>query len=108
MNCTFQNADNRCPCCGIIAPGPHWQHNCPSDLGGPSHPQDESKIASCVHRGAEVRREQCQTCSDLVQIKIIACSVHGECEMAGKITGVKFCGLCADFEAAAEAKAEAS
>lgn len=50
---------------------------------------------TCIHRGAEIRREGCSTCGG-VQAKIRACSIHGESTEFVKDVGVKRCGLCKD------------
>jgi hypothetical protein len=53
----------------------------------------------CIHRGAELRKQSCPTCRGTVQIKIYACAIHGECELSGRLMGVRCCAQCDDFEA---------
>lgn len=65
----------------------------------PSHPVD----LSCIHRGPEVRQEQCQSCGGVVYAKIMACEIHRECTLFAKpIAGVKACRGCADRQARIE------
>jgi hypothetical protein len=54
------------------------------------------QLLACVHRGAELRQEPCETCGAGTRIKIFDCEIHGECQLDDKIPGVKFCGDCAD------------
>jgi len=53
------------------------------------------RLLGCVHRGAELRQEPCETCGG-TRIKIFACEIHSECQLDDKIAGVKFCGACAE------------
>jgi hypothetical protein len=52
----------------------------------------------CRHRGEEVRREPCRTCCGVVQLKVFACVVHGECTVGKALPGVACCATCADHE----------
>lgn len=56
-----------------------------------------SDYSSCQHRGPQLRVDECPTCNGNVKVKVFACAVHVECELANKINGVKFCGACRDF-----------
>lgn len=64
-------------------------------------PQDEAsrelRNASCAHLGAELRREQCPTCSGSVQVKVFACAIHGEATLAKPIDGVACCQRCGNY-----------
>ena len=56
-----------------------------------------AKQNSCAHRGDEIRRVQCQSCTGSVMAKVMACSIHGECTLFSKpIEGVKACAGCSD------------
>lgn len=94
-----------------------FQHNCSPELHPPivvrqglhvgrsPRPGAISRLTldqvfACVHRGAELRKEPCESCGAGTRIKIFACSIHGECQLDDKIAGVKSCEPCADFTAA--------
>ncbi|GEM_PF-4744957 len=52
-------------------------------------------VLNCIHRGAEIRQEQCTSCSGMVKAKICACAIFGECTLFSKpIPGVKACAGC--------------
>jgi hypothetical protein len=53
----------------------------------------------CVHLGEEVRRDPCPTCSGHVRVKVFSCAVHGECQAAAKLAGVKACQGCGEWQA---------
>ncbi len=69
----------------------------------PSGPQPAwhpiAKRGPCKHLGDEVRREQCDSCSGKVLLKIFACEVHGECTTQKPLPGVPCCGGCEQYEA---------
>ena len=50
---------------------------------------------SCVHRGGELRRQECSSCQGRVQVKVFACPLHGECTVE-KPVGVQVCESCPD------------
>lgn len=54
-------------------------------------PEPMGKPATCRHLGEEVRRQQCGTCRGVVQLKVFACAVHGECTLGKPAPGVKGC-----------------
>jgi hypothetical protein len=56
--------------------------------------------ADCVHRGGELRREQCESCTGRIQVKIFACTVHSECTL-GSLPGVLRCAGCVDYQSPA-------
>lgn len=57
---------------------------------------DQKQNTDCRHRGEEIRREQCPSCSGVVQVKVFACSLHGECTMSKQINQLKNCSNCSD------------
>lgn len=94
----------------------HIEHDCSSELHPPiaAHqglhigrsPRLEivsrvplDQLLACIHRGAKLRQEPCETCGGGTRIKIFACAIHGDCQLDDKIAGVKFCGECAEFAA---------
>lgn len=78
--CTFSTAIDRLKTCSSC-----------SDRVAPS-------VTACVHRGEELRRIGCESCSGNVQIKILSCEIHGECTIGKPIDGVKCCAGCPDAE----------
>lgn len=52
----------------------------------------------CAHRGNEIRRVECKTCSGTIRIKVFKCAIHGECVISQAIDGIKRCSSCADYE----------
>jgi len=46
----------------------------------------------CLHRGEVVRSERCSTCRGNVLVKVFACAIHGQCQLSGRVAGVKVCG----------------
>lgn len=51
----------------------------------------------CPHRGADTgRRYRCGSCSGAVELKVLACSVHGACTVAKPAAGVACCATCPD------------
>src|SRR5579863_1457900 len=51
----------------------------------------------CRHLGPEIRRQHCPTCQGHVELKIFACSVHGECALSANAVGVHACPTCPDY-----------
>jgi hypothetical protein len=54
------------------------------------------QLRACIHRGPELRQEQCPSCPAGTRIKIFACAIHGECQLNDKIEHATFCGACGD------------
>ena len=54
----------------------------------------QPKRGPCAHLGAEVRREQCQSCAGTVLVKIMACQAFGECTLGKELPGVQCCAKC--------------
>jgi hypothetical protein len=57
---------------------------------------EEKQTTDCKHRGEELRREQCPSCSGFVQVKVFGCTIHGECTMSKQINDLKTCNTCTD------------
>lgn len=53
----------------------------------------------CSRLGEVVRLALCPACRGHVQLKVFACSKHGECTPLLSIQGVRACSSCEDFEA---------
>ena len=53
--------------------------------------------AACVHRGGPTgERVPCQTCKGVVELKLLACAVHGSCTPGRAVDGVACCDGCPD------------
>lgn len=110
----------RCPVCGL-----EWrlredqfpiQSHCgrifqfPEGIdgeAGPVPPKRQSKLP-CVHRGAEMRRETCQSCSGHVEVKVFGCNVFAECTIAKPLAGIQCCESCPSYQAGESATASAT
>lgn len=87
----------RCTFCGRTTnPTPHDAHQI---FASPCVKRRLAVMGPCVHLGNQLRTEQCPTCSGSVKVKVFACALHGECELANKLPDVKRCGSCGDFQA---------
>lgn len=88
----------------------HWQMLCRTQpayfelwekgLGpgqGSSHRKSPAEYLSCIHRGAELRRELCPVCPGKTQLKVFACTVHRECTPSDPLVGIACCATCAEF-----------
>lgn len=53
--------------------------------------------ARCDHLGAELRRQQCETCGGNVQVKVFACAARGQCTLAKPLDGIACCQGCTEF-----------
>lgn len=81
----------RCTVCGRKFPLTEEE-----SLGRVVH-QCGKRDATCLHRGVAARLESCASCGwKMVQIKIFACAIHGECQLAVKIAGIRSCVGCPD------------
>lgn len=61
--------------------------------------RSQGRDTPCRHRGEEVGRVQCASCRGHVEVKILACGLHGRCCIAKDLGGdVKCCLLCSDHE----------
>lgn len=65
----------------------------------PPMPSASAPRLNCLHLGDELRRVGCSTCSGTVELKVLACEVHGECTIATELPGVKCCAMCGDYVA---------
>ena len=62
-------------------------------------PEPEKPRGLCAHLGGELRRVMCKSCGGAVKIKVMSCSVHGECTSAKSAPGVSaVCRSCTDWE----------
>jgi len=68
------------------------RHLCRSDRA-----HDRKK--TCVHRGQELRKVRCETCTGNVQVKIFACSVYSECVIGSVVENLTSCVLCDSYQA---------
>lgn len=53
---------------------------------------------SCLHRGEELRREECKKCGKkgmVVKIRVYSCDIYKECQMGKDIPELKSCKGCA-------------
>lgn len=80
---------------------------CFARCASPHAPRDEHLVIaapkSCVHLGAELRREQCPTCAGHVVVKVFSCAARGECTLAKQIEGVACCQGCGEYQPAERA-----
>ena len=60
-----------------------------------AQPVPKASNRECGHRGGEIEKRQCPTCSGHVMVKLFACTVHGECSIS-KSVGAKVCHGCKD------------
>jgi|AGTN01.2.fsa_nt_gi hypothetical protein len=100
--------------CSVVAL-PSGKLRCPRCLR-PFHPLDriEDNIvricslpiarrapAGCVHRGEQLRLQECPTCCGSVRVKVFACAIHGECVIEKNGLGLARCWTCPEFRASA-------
>lgn len=62
----------------------------------------------CHHRGPELRRVECPTCSGNVQVKVFGCAVFAECTIAKPLPGIQCCEACPRYQAGESATASAT
>lgn len=96
----------------------HCQSRCPSPDHAPNevaiqaklkllkvieNPEECPKLQSrdrCQHLGgATGERRECPSCTGHVEIKLLACSLHGQCTPYKQLDGVAYCGNCPDYTA---------
>lgn len=99
LDCDFDNDALTCPRCGtdimLLTKGRlsperarKVRKNC----------QKAPKITTpCIHLGAELRQQECQTCQGSTRIKVFACFVHGEATIAKQLESVACCQSCPDY-----------
>lgn len=73
----------------------NWRAN--PILQSPTAPREPR--TDCRHFGAELRRQQCETCCGKVVLKVFACALRGECTPEKPLAGVPCCGGCHQYEA---------
>lgn len=60
-------------------------------------PRQTKNRGACRHRGDETRRVECPTCGGRrVELKVFACSIHGECLPTRQLDGLTCCAQCPD------------
>jgi len=52
----------------------------------------------CVHQKEERRRVVCKTCRGQTELKILGCSIHGECSVVKPINVVQCCQSCSEYQ----------
>jgi hypothetical protein len=83
---------DQCRVCWLYAYDPAYRALW--DAAGPA----PRRTGPCVHRGPEVRQEECPTCRGRVRLKVFACGLHGECTVARPLAGTACCATCPDYE----------
>jgi hypothetical protein len=59
-----------------------------------------AKRGACRHLGADTGgRRLCDSCGGRVELKVMACGVHGMCTAGKRVDGVACCTGCPDWEA---------
>ena len=53
----------------------------------------------CTHAGETRRVEECGTCGPGVRIKVLACTLHGECTVETIVGRLTCCASCEDYSA---------
>ncbi len=65
--------------------------------GRPPAPRPAAAAADCPHRGAPTGETvPCKSCRGTVQLKVLACAVHGSCTVGRKVDGHACCQGCPD------------
>ncbi len=78
------------------------QHTAAPATGVPSAPSHRFALPVCPLRGEPTgETRDCPTCSGTVRIKLLACSLHGECTDSKLIAGVYCCRTCPDRQSPA-------
>jgi hypothetical protein len=58
-------------------------------------------LVPCVHLGAATgARRLCPSCRGKVEVKVLACTLYGECTVARPVEGLACCATCPDYRAA--------
>lgn len=61
--------------------------------------QRDLQEGGCLHRGGELRREDCPACGGRkVRVKVFACAIHRECTAARKLPSIEKCRTCHEWE----------
>jgi hypothetical protein len=52
---------------------------------------------TCIHQSpTDIERVPCPTCGGKVEIKVYGCDLHGRCQLAPSLPGVRACSRCPD------------
>lgn len=71
---------------------------------GPQPIKPRKSDLPCAHLGeANGQKVECPTCQGKVQIKLVACSVFGQCSTTKKLDGIACCAGCPEYSALAQA-----
>lgn len=54
--------------------------------------------STCIHRGDELRQQECQSCKGLVKVKVFSCSEFKECTIGKVLPEIQCCSQCPAFE----------
>lgn len=85
--------------CAPIRVGPDLS-GCPSFHHPSVKKMAETKKEPCAHLGEWTGETiPCKTCRGNVFIKILKCSVHGECTIGKKMGDKACCKVCPDYQA---------
>lgn len=80
------------PGCRAVRVGPHMTYYRRCEDG------ESARGGICEHRGDVLRVEQCKSCGGNVRFKVFACEIHKECTLADRLSVVKSCVGCAEYE----------
>jgi hypothetical protein len=61
--------------------------------------QRAERERGCRHRGDVLRTEPCRKCHGTVLVKVLGCTVHGECTLSDKLPSVAKCRTCREWAA---------
>lgn len=51
----------------------------------------------CQHRGDDIERVACPTCSGSVKVVVFGCALHQRCTIQKPVEGAGCCGTCRDY-----------
>jgi len=52
---------------------------------------------TCEHLGGITGQRPCQGCRGNVQVKLFACSIHGECSLGRQVDDTACCAVCEEY-----------
>src|SRR5579859_1398849 len=87
--------DSQCRFCWLFQNDARYRKH----WGGPaSLPNVQTRLTvKCIHRGEELRQQDCPSCAGTVKVKIFGCSLHTECSLGKQLTGTACCANCHDY-----------